>query len=205
MDAYTTYKEALEYLKYSLQISQLDLWLEDARLFPYQVKIIKYLNSKLINLGSDKIKDKVQAVFDIFDFGAHKICDLQGGKNPDIERIKEDGWLFDLVDNESQIVYIPEDEYEQDLFIFSWTNFMTSLCMRLKFQYAYLFKQDINQSCCTCGTPGQTEEDYESWVSDIYPEDESFDRSNYYRTNTNWGTTQDRYCDCYRNSPINNQ
>lgn len=90
------------------------------------------------------------------------------------------------------------DLYIQDRFVFSWADLLGTLCLRLKFQYAHLFKQEVDDTCgCNCGR-GQTEEDYESWVSGVYPEDYEYDRTNYYRTNTNWGTTEDRICDCYK-------
>lgn len=92
-------------------------------------------------------------------------------------------------------------EYDQDRFIFCWTNLLTALYVRLKFQYAYLFVDEYDGECCKCGAKGQTEYDYETWTSGVYPEDEMYDRSLYYRTNTAWGVTRvikDVDCGCYR-------
>ena len=77
---------------------------------------------------------------------------------------------------------------------------MSTLCLRLRFQYAYLFAQEPDGECCVCGARGQTETDYESWESGVYPEDECYDRSNYFRSTSAWGLEKDRFCECYRHS-----
>lgn len=93
-----------------------------------------------------------------------------------------------------------EIEYDQDRFIFCWTNVMTALCVRLKFQYAHLFSDIYDGECCKCGAKGQTTSDYEAWTSGVYPEDEMYDRMLYYRNHTAWGTTKvsDVDCTCHR-------
>lgn len=176
------YAEALEYLKNSLGITQLDADLSHTCLLPYQVVIIKYLNRELIQLGTDSIKAKIERVLEIFKEGECRIVeDMEPRKFA--EEIRCD---------------IESENFHCCRFVFAWTNLLTALCIRLKFQYAYLFSQEYDGKCCKCGTRGQTTKDYESWVSNVFPEDELFDRSNYERANSAWEVSKDRYCDCYR-------
>lgn len=179
-DCYPVFVEARDFLLRKLGIPQLDFSRREV-LIPYFTAILKYLNKRLILLGTDDIKSLVQEVFDTFDYGADLICDKH---------------VLDLTVE----VGIPTDDinYDQDRFVFSWTDFMTSLCMRLKFQYAYLFTQDYDGDCCKCGAKGQTWKDYESWMSGVYPEDEEYDRCNYTRTNSAWSTSRSSYCECQR-------
>ena len=159
------YAEALEYLKNSLGITQLDADLSHTCLLPYQVVIIKYLNRELIQLGTDSIKAKIERVLEIFKEGECRIVeDMEPRKFA--EEIRCD---------------IESENFHCCRFVFAWTNLLTALCIRLKFQYAYLFSQEYDGKCCKCGTRGQTTKDYESWVSNVFPEDELFDRSNYER------------------------
>ena len=195
------FTQVLSYLKSTLCLQQLDIYnlsdeenldnitLEEnniprsALLLPYHTVILEYINQKLIELGTDEIKPKIQKILDIFDWGADLICTT---------RAKE---LADCigVDTENEL-------YDQDRFVFSWTNLMTSLCLRLKLQYLYLFEQTINLDCCSCDkAKGQTQEDYESWTSGVYPNDEVYDRTNYTRTGSAWGlTTEPGKCECNR-------
>lgn len=183
-ECYILFSQYSEYLKSSLGISQLDYYLDKQVLLPYYTQITKYLNERLIILGSDDIMTKITEILRIFSYGADLICN--------------EGTL-DL----AYEVGVPsgDEEFDRDRFVFSWTNALTSLCMRLKFQYANLFVEDQNWDCCTCLPKGQTVKDYESWTSGIYPEDEEYDRSNYTRSNSAWSTTsgqKNRNCGCYR-------
>lgn len=183
-ECFILYTQNSRYLLDSLGISQLDFYMNLPQMLPYQVQIINYLNNKLITLGTDDIKAKIEEVLRIFRYGAELICnkgtiDLAYDVN---------------IDTSNEL-------YDQDIFVFTWSNALTSLCMRLKFQYANLFVEDQNWDCCTCLPKGQTTKDYESWTSGIYPEDEEYDRSNYIRTNSAWSTTsgqKNRNCGCYR-------
>lgn len=178
---YYEYQEATSYLLKSLGITQLDHVKNREVLYPYYTQIIKYLNRELMCNTEDNIKAKVQKIIDLMDAGSEKICTTKA---------RELG--------EEVGIEVTSEHYDQDRFVFSWADLMGTLGLRLKFQYAYLWKQEYDDSCgCTCGK-GQTEEDYESWVSGVYPEDYEHDRTNYYRTNTNWGTSEDRICDCYK-------
>lgn len=176
------YAEALEYLKSSLGITQLDLDLDRQCLLPYQVVIIKYLNRKLIELGADDIKDKIEKIFDIYDEGTVRIVE-------DLEPRQYAEEIGCEIENE---------EFYCCRFVFAWTNLLTALCIRLKFQYAYLFEQTGDSECCVCGGRGETWKDHESWVSNVMPNDEDYDRTNYSRANSAWQVSKDRYCDCYR-------
>jgi hypothetical protein len=216
---YYRHEQAETYIKQILGLTQLDYWKERQVLIPYYYYIIQYLNTKLTDLGTTDIKELVEEVLKIFEWGgdliiAHKSTllaeklgyynDIYGNYVPDIERPSQE------VDNDDEILpdveYIDLDtgqsaiemEFDMEYFLFCWGDFMSTLVLRLKLQYGYLFNQEEDGECCVCGARGQTETDYESWESGIYPEDECYDRSNYYRSNTAWGLQKDRYCECYK-------
>lgn len=178
---YYEYQEAISYLLKSLGLVQLDHVKNREVLYPYYLQIIKYINKELMCNTEDNIKSKIQKIIEIADHGSELICTKEA-----LSLALEVG-----VDKDSE-------NYDQDRFVFSWADMLGTLILRLKFQYAGLFTQEYDDTCgCQCGK-GQTEEDYESWVSGVYPEDYEYDRTNYYRTNTNWGTSEDRICDCYK-------
>lgn len=182
-ECYVAYTQYLEYLKNSLGIGQVDFYMGRSELLPYHTQIVKYLNERLIILGSDDIKAKVTEILDIFDHGASLICD---GAVPDL----------------AYEVEIPtgDPEYMCCRFVFAWTNALSTLALRLKFMYGYLFEPEYDPFCCRCGAIGETYEDYESWTSGVFPNDESYDRANYTRNNSSRGIRKTRYCDCYRHS-----
>ena len=168
-----------------LGIPQIDCDLIRACYLPYQTQIIDYLNTRLIKLGTDDIKTLVQEVFDTFDWGAELICSEAA-----LELAREVG------------IGSEDPEYDQNKFVFSWADLMSTLRLRLKLQYGYLFADSTEEceNCCCCGTPGQTIYDYESWQSGVYPNDEVYDRTNYDRVNTSWKVSRTRYCECNRHS-----
>lgn len=182
------YAEALEYLKNSLGITQLDTDLSHICLLPYQVVIIKYLNRELIQLGTESIKARIERVLKIFEEGACRIAEDMEPRQF-AEEIGCD---------------IESENFHCCRFVFAWTNLLTALCIRLKFQYAYLFAPEQDYECCKCGSRGETAKDMESWVSNVFPEDEMYDRTNYERTNSAWQISKDRYCDCYRHTSDDN-
>ena len=180
------HEQAETFLKTKLGLTQLDYWKERPVLIPYYYYIISYINTELINLGTDDIKELVEKVLAIFEWGGDMIIDKETRELATII-----GFFNDNQDEDNL-------EFDQEYFVFCWSDFMSTLRLRLKFQYAYLFAQEPDGECCVCGARGQTETDYESWESGVYPEDECYDRTNYTRSNTAWGTQKDRYCECYR-------
>ena len=204
------HEQAEVYLKQKLGLTQLDYWKERTVLIPYYYYIINYLNTQLSDLGTDDIKELVEKVLEIFEWGGdliidHKVCFLAykvgciggfdvGPGNP--EEYSDDllpaDWTGIEVDDEDDI------DFDKIYFVFCWSDFMSTLRLRLKFQYGYLFAQEPDGECCVCGARGQTETDYESWESGVYPDDECYDRTNYFRSNTAWGVQKDRFCECYR-------
>ena len=178
------YTEALEYLRNCLGIVQVDNDICREELLPYQVVILKYINRNLITLGSDVMKHKIEKILEIFAHGADKIVT----ECAPMELATEVG-----IDTENE-------NYVCCRFVFAWTNFLTALCIRLKFQYAYLFTPEYDGECCKCGARGETSKDQESWVSNVFPHDEMYDRTNYTRSNAAWQVSKDRYCDCYRHN-----
>jgi hypothetical protein len=185
-ECYLKYVQVSDFLKGILGISQLDIDLDRKVLLPYQTQIIDYLNTRLIKLGTDDIKAKLNEVFDIFSWGADLICSEAA-----IELGRQIG-----IGTENEL-------YDQDRFVFSWTDLMSTLRLRLKLQYAYLFASEdsgLDDNCCCCHTAGETTADYESWQSGVNPNDEVYDRTNYDRVNSSWKVSKDRYCECYRHS-----
>lgn len=180
---YVLYKQASEYLKSILGLPQLDMYTEREEFIPYYYYIISYLNTNLINLGTEDLKSLIEKIYEIFDYGVEKII------SHEVLSLSEETGIYDS----------PEDtlQYDQEYFIFCWSDLLSTLCLRLKFQYAYLFEQEPEE-CCKCGAHGQTESDYESWQSGVYPTDECYDRTNYSRSNTAWGLSKSRFCECYQ-------
>ena len=212
---YIKYKQASSYLKSVLGLPMLDNYKGRTEFTPYYYYIISYLNSKLIETGTEDIKLLVDKIFEVYEYGvdmliAGKMRDLafEAGMLTTIDgdyipgkEVEDDEILpdVDYLDIETGDV-ADEIYYNQEFFIFCWSDFMSTLIMRLRFQYAYLFAQEPDGECCVCGARGQTESDYESWQSGVYPEDECYDRSNYYRSNKAWGTNKARFCECYKHS-----
>ena len=184
---YYKFKESQSYLKYLLGLTQLDYW-ERPELVPYYYYICDYLVRELEALGTEDVKTLVDRIFEIFEEGGDMIVVDLNSRGLSIKI----GIGYDNVNDKVK--------YEQERFVFAWSDFMSTLCLRLKFQYASLYAQEPDGECCKCGARGQTETDYESWESGIYPEDECYDRSNYYQSNTAWGLNKDRFCECYRHS-----
>lgn len=182
-ECYIKYLQASDYLKGLLGISQLDIDLDRKVLLPYQTQIIDYLNTRLIKLGTDDIKAKIEDIFDAFSWGADLICSEAA-----LELARQVG------------IGIEDNLYDQDRFVFSWADLMSTLRLRLKLQYSYLFADEIgDDDCCSCCGKGQTVEDFESWNSGVYPEDEVYNRANIGRVNTNWTVAKnDGYCECQR-------
>lgn len=192
---YVDYKTALTNIKKMLGISVTDFVVRP-ELSPYITKILQYLNKRLILLGDDSnIMTLLQEVFDTFDYGADLICskrtgvlaeevgvlvdeENQGdsGEGDDIEgdaldegeeeegsKEESDGWI----------------DYDQERFVFSWTNVLSTLVLRLRFQYANLLYQAPEQGCgCICGK-GETTADWEAYTSGVWPNEEECDSWNY--------------------------
>ena len=183
-NGYIIYKVALQNIKSILGISQIDYSLR-CELAPYITYILDYISKRLTLLpeGSD-IKVSIQEIFDIKEHGETKI--LYG----DVEDLRrelgiDNGEIY--VDNE-------EIPYNEDRFIYSWSNVITSLLVRIKFQYQNLLSQSPTNDC-PCGdscSPGQTVTDFENWTSGVYPEDESYSYYNYKSvTDTGWRVNND--------------
>lgn len=190
-DGYIRYVSAETNLKNFLGISQVDYFMDSEKLLePYITSILEYINKKLIIFGIDSdMKLKIEEVLRLFGEGSEKIIHEET-----MNLVKEVGISTD-----------PDDEapFVRDRFVFCWSNLFTGLCMRLKLQYAHLFAQEDDGECCKCGARGEHTHDYESWVSHVFPDDEEYDRNNYFRTNTVWGTLRDyNECGCMRRPSV---
>ena len=189
MVKYSEYKQALTYLQGSLGLQTVDFLVREELADPI-TDTVKWLNEKLILLGDDSsIKAKLQVVFDAFDYGADKIIwgKAQELKNEVSDPDGEDGdnILDGEGDNLDEDGDVLDERLALDRFIFSWSNIMTSLCLRLKIQYSSLLYTPPTYGCtCACGE-GETWKDIESWSSGVWPEDETMETLDLLKDNNN--------------------
>lgn len=172
-EGYVEYKQALNFLDTTLEIKNLNYVLR-TELAPYMTRIIQYVNKKLITLGDDaEMTDKLQLVFDTFDYGAELIIGYKADTLAGEVNVLDTGTEVD-----------GDTMYSKDRFIFSWTNFMTSLVERLRTQYASLLYQAPSQGCsCSCAN-GETWKDFEAYSSGVNPEDEEYSTYDFTGTTT---------------------
>ena len=182
---YYEYKSAVNSLFGLLGIGVAD-WEIRPELAPYLTYTIKYLVQRLVDLGEDAdIRDKLQEVFDIFKDGADLIVDDNGkilAEQIGIDTSPVDPSEVTELDENSE-----EDctcSYDQDRFIFTWTNVMSCLITRLKIMYASLLVDPVSQGCPCCCGKGETYKDWEKYTSGVYPEDEEYDRYDVANTTT---------------------
>lgn len=163
-EGYIIYKSSINNLKSLLGISDIN-FSKRCELAPYITYIVKYINSRLILLDTLEVGTLIQEVFDIQEEGGDKIVN---GQVQDL--------LIQLgISSDDTYIEGEEIPYNQDRFIFSWTDFTSSLSTRLKLQYSSLLVQPLNTECpCNDCAPGQTIKDFESWTSGVYPEDENY-------------------------------
>lgn len=250
-EGYIEYKAALDGVMTRLGLGATD-HLVRPELAPYLTKIMSYLNRRLILLGSDDILDKLQEIFDIFDYGADLIIadealelakvvgvyveeDEKEGENESESDDKEDpietsesenpdevfeGDVLDEddpseddnepgnEDGDDDLIENPMEQgcrfipYDQDRFIFTWTNVLSCLLTRLKLQYSGLLTEDVIQGCGCCCGKGETWKDWESYSSGVWPEDEEYGNYDMGTTTTSWRATSGiPQCGCsYRTS-----
>jgi hypothetical protein len=179
-------EQAESFLKEKLGLIQFDYWKGRSELYPYYYYIVQYINTEIVNLDTEDFRTIIKKIFEIFKWGGDLIVEEKASTEL----------------SEALGLLVPgELESNTEHLCFCWGDFMSTLCLRLKFQYAYLFAQEPDGECCTCGARGQTESEFESWNSGVYPGDECYDRTNYYRTNSAWGLEKDQFCEC-ANKPI---
>lgn len=174
--AYVDFKTVYNNLCAELGVSCINYW-SCQHLAPYITYILKYLNKKIVTLDSKEILDKLEIIFQTFDHGAdlivhEKVLDLAG----------EVGVLDQGADD---VV-----KYNQDRFVFCWSNILSSLIERLKPQYYDLLNPAEPNTCpCSC-TQGETYKDWEAYTSGVWPEDEE---SSYYNFSSyrSWRTSSD--------------
>jgi hypothetical protein len=178
------YDSALTNLKTLLELKLVDFWdFKEERLIPYLTVIMEWIDKKLFQIGGTdtELLRRLKEVYRLFDYGNNKIM-----KNSVMDLVYE----MEISTKEDITPdYIP---FNKDYFIFTWTNFLSSLCIRIKFQYISLFQNSDpnygNDNPCNCPR-NQDFHDWESWRSDVYPDDEDYDRTNWNKTNDAWGGT----------------
>lgn len=197
-NGYVEYQISLKSIKDYLGINQFFFDTTRCEMAPYATYILKYINKRLLLLGEDSdIKQKIQEIFDIYDYGADKIV-----HNAALD-------LAFTIGISTDDIYIEGEEipYNQDIFIFTWSNVLTSLYTQIKLQYSHLLYQPSDNEC-PCEYPkGQLTCDFESWTSGVYPEDENYCcKPGDGLVIDSWKVTQDIYpkCSgCYRDKTLN--
>lgn len=183
-NGYITYKQSLQNINSFLGIAKIDYSLR-CELAPYITYILKYISDRLTLVPENSdLKTYIQEFFDIRDHGESKIISYA------VDELRcELG-----IDNGEIYVEGSEIPYNEDRFIYAWSNVMTAILVRILFQYQNLLSQAKTDECpCNngCGK-GQTTADYESWSSGVYPEDESYSYYNFKdATSTEWRTDND--------------
>ena len=189
-EGFRDYSISLSSLKKLLGIEMVDYEVRP-ELAPYLVYIIKHLNNLLVDAGeSASTIDKLKVIFDEHERGADLIVGLKG-----INLAKEIGIETDNTWGSFNDFFVP---YEEDRFVFCWTDVMSSLITRLKIQYAHLLVDPVIQGCkCTCGCgTGETTKDWEKYTSGVWPEDEKYSNLGY-GTTSSWRLGNDKpECTC---------
>jgi hypothetical protein len=164
-EGYYDYTMALDTLEETLGIGTVD-FLVRSELAPYLTKILQYINKNIIKeVGLDaETLDKINVVQDLFDEGADLIC---------TERALILAEKVDVLDESED----DETKYDQDRFVFCWSNVLSSLLTRLKIMYSSLLTEEEDYDCPCCCHKGQTWEDWEDYTSKVWPEDENYDYS----------------------------
>lgn len=178
------YESALTNLKTLLELKLVDFWdFKEMRLIPYLTVIMEWLDKKLFQIGGTNtdLLRRLKEVYRLFDYGNKKIMN---NSVMDLVYEMEISTKEDITPD-----YIP---FNKDYFLFTWTNFLSNLTLRIKFQYISLFQNADpnygNDNPCNCPR-NQDFHDWESWRSDVYPDDEDYDRTNWNKTNDAWGGT----------------
>lgn len=175
-EGFKDYSISLSSLKKSLGIEKVDYEVRP-ELAPYLVYIVKHLNNLLIDAGeSAGIVDKLRVIFDEHERGADMIVGLKGMK-----LAKEIGIETDNTWGSVNDFFVP---YEEDRFVFCWSNVMSSLITRLRLQYASLLVEPITQGCGCCCGKGETQKDWEKYTSGVWPEEEDYSNYDYGTTST---------------------
>lgn len=136
-DGYFRYQTALRSFESLLGLGAID-WDITCELAPYATQILEYLNRQLI--PQDTLKSRVMEVIDMWNEGRDDIV---------FDRCQNLLYKMNIDDGD---YYLDDEEipYRQDRFVLCWTNMMTALIVRLKFQYQQIF-QEPELDCHLCG------------------------------------------------------
>ena len=198
LEAKSRFKQAESMLKHYLEIKTYDFYdINNPTLIPYLTVLMEYLNKRLSLAGGDdlSIADRVREIYKIFDYGTEKII-TKSTKN----------LVYEMEISTKSDITPDNIPFDQELFIFVWTNFMSSLCIRLKFLYSIVFqkeREEKEEELNNLGKlpKGENWDDFESWRTDVYPDDEEYDRTNWMRHTDGWGGhTVNSFCRNYRSN-----
>lgn len=183
---YSEYAKNVEVIKSYLGIDTIDWYTGRTELAPYLLYITGYLAKELIELGKDAdITEKINRIFEISEHGADLIV------GDDCRVLAEEIGMTEIME-EILPGYI---EFNADRWNFCWSDALSSLSMRLKWNYSSLLVEPIEQGCpCSCGT-GETTKDWEAYSSGVWPEDENY-KGFGYSPITNGGLSKIPSCNC---------
>lgn len=112
-------------------------WYQDERLDWYISEILKYLNKSLILSGACTVLQRLQEFTSIYEDGTELILE-------DMTRDLEFKVGLDT----------GKEHYRTELFVFAWSNIMTSLYMTLSYNYSGIFETsestDCHDTCNNC-------------------------------------------------------
>ena len=151
------YLWSIEALDNLLGIRTIDFYTGRDVLFPYISRIIRFIVDNIYrDLGnSGSIEEKITLVEQLFEHGADYICS---------ERAKELG---------DEVLGDTEENYDQDRFVFCWSNVMSVILMRLRIQNP--LKEERNSNCGCCCSRGDSWKTWDNYISGVYPEDENYE------------------------------
>ena len=183
---YSEYAKNVEVIKSYLGIDTIDWYTGRTELAPYLLYITGYLAKELIELGKDAdITEKINRIFEISKHGADLIV------GDDCRVLAEEIGMTEIME-EILPGYI---EFNANRWNFCWSDALSSLSMRLKWNYSSLLVEPIEQGCpCSCGT-GETTKDWETYSSGVWPEDENY-KGFGYSPITNSGLSKTPSCNC---------
>ena len=184
---YVTFQSSMYNLKSLLGVGVIDI-VERTELMPYYTYIFKYISERLILLGPDSsINTKIQEIFDLLDWGTDLVI-----SNSTLDL----AWTLGI-ETTDYLIEGTDLPYNQEYLVFTWSNALTALSVRLKLQYSHLLYQSTTSDCgCCCNgcSTGLTTQDLENWTSGVYPEDENYSGTN---SSNSWRVNSDiNQCTC---------
>lgn len=168
---YFEYESMVSYIQDYLGIGDVVDYILDKRNKHYIFRILKYLQYKFQELGTDaETIDKIYLVRDLREWVCKKILGHR------IEEVSE-CMQFDLGCG-CHNGEVPHLDTETDFVILAWelADILSSLYTRLKILYASLLSETTDSGCsCRCARGESQNETWDNWTSGVYTEDENLE------------------------------